>query len=1479
MSYSIILFKKVKLLYIFILLANITKVQGQEYFSKRPTQINDFTTKFEVLSSTNGLSNNLVNDILQDEYGFMWFATADGLNKYDGYSFTVYKNNPNNSKSISDNYITSITTDSKGILWIATKNGLNYYDRKTDSFIHYFADPNDATKIQDNYIRKIICDNSGTIWFDTQQGFLHKKLSANTFKYYKHNSNNNEIYPQHEIFDDNNGNLYVGSSIDEILIFNKTKETYVYLSELLSQETYNTLPENKISLGGLTSAIKDKTNNIYLYTTNGRPFIYVPNTKKIKPLPFPSVYSIINDKKGNLWLTGWSLGIIKYSIKENIFNHYRYNNNDEYSIAGNQNFCSYIDKSGNIWFGGEEGITIYKPNKYLFKHYRHIVENDKTINSNKISAIIQAKDSIIWIGTSDKGLIEFDYKKHTFINYQKTNDKNSILNNSVSSLYQGYNGNIYIGQWTGEGFDKFDKKNRTFTHCSTPYNPGYTDWLSGFIEDKNNNLYTIGWGVPPMCNFDIKNNIYTTKSYSNNVISNNNINNIYAYNNLVFYNFVVYNSESKEFYTFGKYTNKQEEYFFKTNIFYVHDGIDYNFVNVQYFKANNNKLYLATTKSLLLFNQQTKKKSEVFNGKVIAIGQSFEKNKLLLITEEGITEFDITNNKSIQLYANQYIENILPTAIYTDNSGNIWLSSKKGLGEINTKTKQFYLHTTKSKNSISNNNVTKLIQDKNGVLWIGTHNGINLYNYKTGKFELLQLDSKQQKNKQDIINVIFRDKENTMWVGTESGLYKYNYKTKKFTNYSHNKLDKNTLFSNTVLSITQVNNLDLYIGTSNGLCSYNIKKNIFTRFDEETKYSLQNGLCLCGIKDRKGNMWIGQDSWGGINKIDANTGFVTHYFEKDYDSKSFKGPHVNFIYEDKKGTIWAGSEKGLSKFNEKNNNFTLYTIKNGFPSNEIIAMTEDKNGFLWITTNKGLVKFNSIDEKITTYKDLGLQGNDFSLKSCITMNNGNIVIGGNNGFNIFNPDSLKNNTTKPQIELTRFYIYDSLYYNDLTDIKTINLNYYENNFTIEFAALEYTDSKKNKYKYKLVGYDNKWINTNSNNRLAKYTNLPYGKYIFKVIASNNSNIWNTTPRSIIIIISPPWWQTFWAYLLFGILFLVLIFAIYKWRIKKLDQQKKHLEELVKNRTYKINEQNEELKQQSEELRVLNESLNQNNEELAAQRDEIQEQKYNIEKANININESIDYANRLQRAILSNTEILKKYLSDFFILYNPKDKVSGDFYWWTHIENKTIIAVADCTGHGVPGAFMSMLGSSLLREIIQKEYITHTGVILRRLRKEIIKTLNQKGEIGEQNDGMDISIITIDNKTNTVQYSGANNPLYIITNNARILKDYTPLKDYNGFYEIKPDKMPISIYEKMDNFQTNDIKLEKGDKLYMFSDGYADQFGGQKGKKYKYKSFKDILFNISELAMEEQKNILDVNFENWKNNEEQTDDVLILGLKI
>ena len=340
----------------------------------------------------------------------------------------------------------------------------------------------------------------------------------------------------------------------------------------------------------------------------------------------------------------------------------------------------------------------------------------------------------------------------------------------------------------------------------------------------------------------------------------------------------------------------------------------------------------------------------------------------------------------------------------------------------------------------------------------------------------------------------------------------------------------------------------------------------------------------------------------------------------------------------------------------------------------------------------------------------------------------------------------------------------------------------------------------------------------------------------------------------------------------GVIIIVLIFSFF---ILRLFLQKKKANILLKEQYNEIMQQREEISSQRDEIEAQRD-------EIMAQRDLVINQKKQIEHILGNVTSSIRYAKHIQNSMLPASHFLKEILTEHFIFYAPRDIVSGDFYWAANSGNRTVFCVADCTGHGVPGAFMSMLGIAFLKEIVQKEYITQPAIILRRLRKEIVKSLKQK-EDPNQKDGMDIALCAINLDTLEMQFAGANNPLYIVGSKQYAAGSESPdclLPTANCLLtELKGDKMPIGMHARMDNFTLHTYQLQKGDCIYLFSDGIADQFGGENGKKFKYKALKELLTSLSWQPPERQKRMLELNFDEWKGRLEQVDDVTLLGLII
>ncbi len=420
---------------------------------------------------------------------------------------------------------------------------------------------------------------------------------------------------------------------------------------------------------------------------------------------------------------------------------------------------------------------------------------------------------------------------------------------------------------------------------------------------------------------------------------------------------------------------------------------------------------------------------------------------------------------------------------------------------------------------------------------------------------------------------------------------------------------------------------------------------------------------------------------------------------------------------------------------------------------------------------------------------------------------------------------------------TRWQKYsDNLDHNDMPI--DLVLPHSKHDLRFDYNVFNVTDPDAIGYEYKLVGLDDHWSKI-TKEKSAVFTNLKPGEYNFKVKARSNDGFWSEQRASFSFKIKKPFWQTSECHLLIIILITVISYFLSRWRLSYLRKAKTKLEETVNERT----------------------------QELAQKNDKLETAYLEIELKNKDITDSLRYALQIQKAILPTKATIKASLPDSFILYKPKDIVSGDFYWYD--EDDTInIAAVDCTGHGVPGAFVSMVGYNALNNIVHDQHISEPGKVLKLLHKKVKMMLNQDSEnTVATNDGMDIALCNIDSKNKTIKYAGANRPLYYISN--------------DQLEEIRGTRYCIGGYQTEDerDFVTNEIRYKTGDCIYISSDGYADQFGGENGKKFMTKKLKALLVEISQLPMEQQKKQLEEALISWKGNHDQIDDILLIGIRL
>ncbi len=385
---------------------------------------------------------------------------------------------------------------------------------------------------------------------------------------------------------------------------------------------------------------------------------------------------------------------------------------------------------------------------------------------------------------------------------------------------------------------------------------------------------------------------------------------------------------------------------------------------------------------------------------------------------------------------------------------------------------------------------------------------------------------------------------------------------------------------------------------------------------------------------------------------------------------------------------------------------------------------------------------------------------------------------------------------------------------------------YKNNELVFHYAAPFYGADKVRYSYLLEGYSEDWSNWSLEPK-AVFTNLDEGTYTFNVKARNLYGVESTEAAYSFVILSP-WYRTFWAYILYVVIGMLLLYGIISMYVKRLKQANLRLENIIRDRTAEIREQKEQIEEKSNEIL-----------------------------------DSIQYAKRLQKAMFPAVRLVKQLLPDSFVFFKPKDIVSGDFYWLEQKGNKVYFAAVDCTGHGVPGAMVSIIGHNGLTRCINEFDIDQPAAILDQLDTLVIEKFSSNES--QVNDGMDIALCSFDTQTLELQYAGAHNALYYIQN--------------NELKVIKADRQPIGGRIKKSKFTNHTVQLQPSDLVYIFSDGFADQFGGPKGKKFMYGQFKKLLLSIHQQPMEEQQIILRDTFENWRGSLEQVDDVCVFGVRV
>lgn len=788
---------------------------------------------------------------------------------------------------------------------------------------------------------------------------------------------------------------------------------------------------------------------------------------------------------------------------------------NDLGISTNLVYSIYQDSKGFMWFGTMFGLVRYDGANY--KTYRHDPSDTNSLSNDDIISIFEDKDGYIWIGTYNGGLNRYDRRTGNFIRYfHDPKNENTVSDNTVWDIVQKKNGTLWFATENG-GLCKFE--NDLFT--SFKYDSTDSKSISG------NKIITLS--------IDNDGNIWAG--------SINGLNRL--------------DEKTAEF-TVYKYDKENK------------NSIGSNVIN-SLLCDNYGDLWAGTAGGgLNKFEKGTGdfKRYVVDSGDVMSISSNVvislveeEAGVLGVGTGNGFNRFYVREGKfeKVKLYPDKEFSREVITRMYKDNSGVLWLSNyQEGLHKI--------IHGNgKFQNYLENKSVHCFYENQDGTLWIGTGQGLLIVD---NNFNILDTYLNDKNNMNSISNNYIRsltkDIDGNLWIGTRFGLNKFNEKSKTFTNYLNSPDDENSLSNNGISRLLVDNAGKLWVGTDFGLNEYLPAEKKFKRYlhSPSDKESLSENSVLSLYEDKSGSIWIG--TYSGLNKMDRATDKFIHFRHDPLNDKTLSNNYVYSFCEDASGNFWIGTGGGLNKYVPASESFVYFTEKNGLDNSVIAGTVQDVNGDLWISTIKGLSLINVKDNEFRNFdRNDGLSDNMFNFSSCLKTNDGRILFGSVNGVTCVNPAEIINSSYSPQVLFTDLIRYNEnlKFTDDISMIKNISLSYKDNVINIGFSSSDFTHPDKIKYYYMLEGFDKDWV-ANGNLRNAVYTNLDPGKYVFKVMSTNADGVKNESVTELKISISPPFWKTWWFYL---IILSLLIFSIILIQNVRVRNKVNHLLEIEKAR--------------------------------------------------------------------------------------------------------------------------------------------------------------------------------------------------------------------------------------------------------------------------------------------------------------------------
>ncbi|MGA9291851.1 MAG: two-component regulator propeller domain-containing protein [Ignavibacteriaceae bacterium] len=782
------------------------------------------------------------------------------------------------------------------------------------------------------------------------------------------------------------------------------------------------------------------------------------------------------------------------------------------------------DRLGFLWIGTD--YCLYKYDGYQFKTYLQ-----GTGANQIIDCILEDQSGTLWVGTP-KGLNKYNRITDSFALYALPMDTSALKSIyeaiGIKSLCKSRNGNLWVG--TRSGLYNFNTQKGTFNLIKGKQ--GQSNILTGksigvIYEDEKGNLW-IGTGAYKskeggLFLFDLSSGIIkqfvhdpsNTKSLAENWVT-------------------------------AIYQDKLGNLWIGTN-----GGLDkFDFTNQAFihFKYNDHNANSLNSNAIKCISEDS-------DGNLIIGTWGGGLNKYNLKSEKFFS-YSLNNNLSKN-------ENINESSLFVDHSGIIWMGTySNGLYKIVTQPKSLsraqnsVINSERIKNILRGLSISAIYRDNNGIIWIESSDGVKSINpdLSIGSDFLNGIPGLD-----NIGNSIFKDKTGKLWVGTVEGLYVIDLKPKKFIRYVHNPEDPNSISDNQITSIAEDSNGVIWLGTFNhGIEKYERSSGTFKHFSlnssESTLPTFKDQAVWSIFVDNRGFLWVG--TYKGLAIFNPLNETFKWYIPHSNNVSSQWYYYVFDFLEGHNDVIWLATVQGLFRYDRKSDTFTHYGKDNNLADEIIYSLLEDNHRNIWLSTTTGISMFNPQTKKFRNFgKRYGL--NKTYNSTAFKDSAGNLYFGNSSGISIFNPDSLYSDNPAPFIMLTDFKLLDRSAQLDssISVKKNIELNYQQNDFTIEFSALDFINSSQNKYAYKLEGYDKDWIYCGTRHQ-ATYMNLDYGTYTFRVVGSNSDEVWNQNGVSLTITISPPWWRTSWAYFFYGLFSLFTLYWLRRYELNRVELKDK-----------------------------------------------------------------------------------------------------------------------------------------------------------------------------------------------------------------------------------------------------------------------------------------------------------------------------------